>query len=100
MALEAVVRDAPAPPAPDASRKGWVNLVWRDWVPNMRGGRGGAAGRSGRRVDAGCVSRRDVGHVCFLKRLECLVRRVSPAPSSSVRLRNRDTEGFQPGSRS
>lgn len=32
-ALEAVVRDAPAPPALDASSKGWVNLVWRDWVP-------------------------------------------------------------------
>ena len=27
------MRDAPAPPALDASSKGWVNLVWRDWVP-------------------------------------------------------------------
>lgn len=32
-ALEAVVRHAPAPPAIDVTRKGWVNLVWRDWVP-------------------------------------------------------------------
>ncbi|KAK0510214.1 hypothetical protein JMJ35_007608 [Cladonia borealis] len=40
MALEAVIRDAPAPPAVDASRKGWVNLVWRDWVPIDEEGEG------------------------------------------------------------
>ena len=40
VALEAVVRDAPAPPAVDASRKGWVNLVWRDWVPTDEEGEG------------------------------------------------------------
>lgn len=34
------MRDAPAPPAVDASRKGWVNLVWRDWVPTSEEGEG------------------------------------------------------------
>ena len=34
------MRDAPAPPALDVSRKGWVNLVWKDWVPTDEEGEG------------------------------------------------------------
>ena len=32
-ALHSVVHDAPAPPAPDATKKGWVKLVSKAWVP-------------------------------------------------------------------
>jgi hypothetical protein len=32
-ALESVIHDAPAPPLPDATTDGFVNLIWRDWEP-------------------------------------------------------------------
>ena len=31
-ALNSVVHDAPAPPAPDATKKGWVKLVNKSWI--------------------------------------------------------------------
>ena len=31
--LHSVVHDAPAPPAPDATRTGWVKLINKHWVP-------------------------------------------------------------------
>ena len=32
-ALHSVVHDAPAPPAPDATKKGWVKLIDKSWIP-------------------------------------------------------------------
>ncbi|MCJ1462293.1 hypothetical protein MMC07_000893 [Pseudocyphellaria aurata] len=32
-ALHSVVHDAPAPPTPDATKRGWVKLVSKAWVP-------------------------------------------------------------------
>lgn len=32
-ALRSVVHDAPAPPAPDATKKGWVRLISKSWIP-------------------------------------------------------------------
>ena len=32
-ALHSVVHDAPAPPAFDVTKKGWVKLVSKDWIP-------------------------------------------------------------------
>ena len=32
-ALYSVVHEAPAPPAPDATKKGWVKLINKSWIP-------------------------------------------------------------------
>ena len=32
-ALSSVLHDAPAAPEPDATKKGWVKLINKDWIP-------------------------------------------------------------------